>query len=121
MAEKKELCPWCKQTDFVCEGREDCDFKTLKKDKVAILERMKVEWGRYSGAVERIKVETDRKKQEALVTVAMDSMFGLNKMADALEREFGVARVDAMKDAGYKPPTFAEKLKLMSKMKQLRR
>lgn len=114
---KKERCPWCVHNEFRCGEEEEktCDFKTLKFDRESILRRMESEHEKIEEMKKRVE-----KGDTSAVNDLVDKSAGFSIMMRRLEVDFGVKREDIMRRFGMKDLTFTEKVRLVTKLAQMK-
>jgi hypothetical protein len=114
-------CPWCSYRHAPCtdEERKKCDFKTLKMDRDAIVERVKKE----SRVVQRVvaKVKKNGSTDDREVFEAMDRLSGILIMIRVLKERFGMVECEIRKEANLPELSWAEKLQLILKLKSMQK
>jgi hypothetical protein len=123
--EKKVRCPWCIQSNFICKGIPDCDFKSLPKEKDAILRRVKEEVVVFNSLKEELVSHTFRlvpvESRKKVVGGLWDKIFGIAIMCDALKNEFGMSKEEVLEQTGYKKLDKSEQWMLAMEIKKLER
>jgi len=121
-------CPWCVQTNFMCgidrpdyDALNVCEFRNLPKEKDAILNRMAELVKSIKESQTLLKSATDKAVIESNARNILDKMFGMEKMIECLDKEFGVKRSESLKAAGYEGLTMAEKARALMQLKKLNR
>jgi hypothetical protein len=112
---EKEHCGWCKYNEHRCTSEDvvaTCDFRTLAQNKKSVLARINQE----KEFLDKLKSE---KMTEATAIKAVDILAGINIMIKYLEEEHGMKKETIMKKAGFPELNWAEKMKLIMKMKAM--
>jgi hypothetical protein len=84
-------CDWCSyRAGGKCHDEADCDFKSLKMDKAAIIERIKQEVGVIEDLRKKVNLLSIQDAQVAYFNV-IDTAKGIDIMAKVLEERFGMS------------------------------
>lgn len=108
-------CPWCKHNGNRCDTAElkkSCDFRNLKFEKQAILDRAKIEYAGIQLLRAKMTKEKDKKVLEGLMLEAYDKSEGLKIMIRVLAEEFKMNPRAALKEIGFEKMSFSEAFKI---------
>lgn len=124
MGREKKNCEWCKDNEYRCQSDEivgTCDFRTLPRSKEAILNRLKSEKEFVDSVKDKVKREKNKEEVQSLVGEVFDKVSGMAIMMNVLQNEFGMSESEVRKKIGLKEMKWAEKMKLIFKLKMMER
>jgi len=110
-------CPWC-AFNPLCDKADSCDFRSLKYEKEAILERVKSELVE----VDRLKkgvLKSDDDERLIMLRSAMDRLAGVNIMSARLKVDFGMTDEGLRVACEMKEMNFMQKMKLAILLKKM--
>lgn len=103
-------CKWCKYNP----GCDDsCDFRSLKYDKDAIIDRMKEE-------LDFVKALTKEIEKAENIDRISDKLYGVSIMSQSLREDFGVKDAEIGRIVGSKM-SIITKAKLASKLMKMKK
>lgn len=129
----KDNCPWCAykflevHKCLTGEQVRTCDFRSLKMEKQAILERSKKEAKIIMGARSKLRSVSSSQEMEQVLRDVLDRAEGLKVMIRVLMEKFGMDEKDIKEHIGYKEPSVMERAsiavqtKLMERMRRQRK
>lgn len=112
-------CRWCKyQQDEVCPVPDDCDFRSLKFEKGAIIARAKKEARKLAQIRAKIVRMTYQDEDSAVKAMGelMDLAKALEIMVLVLQTDFGMERFEVRKIIKEHRMSILEKAKMASMM-----
>ena len=108
----------CRGTN--AEGVKDCEFRTVPKEKDAILDRVGILAKRIEFLREKVVTEKDAVVRERMMREILDKFFGLDRFVECLEREFQMKKEDVLGMVGYRRLSVIEKARMMRQIRGLR-
>ena len=96
MVQAKEnavICPWCEYNIHGCQPK-DCDFKSLRMEKKAILERMQQELDAINKAKRLLVSNRFAGDPKMVVLDIVDKLKGLDIMFKVLWKKFGMGEAE---------------------------
>lgn len=119
-------CPWCAFNKRGCGDKLTCDFRTLKYEKQAILDRMKEERKRIETFKDTMigVVFGDEKDAEKMMNDVVDITVALGIMVERLKEDFGMNESEIFKEVKYSEgavDVWVKKAKLVSALSRMKR